>query len=117
MDPLQLWRGKGVVHLSILCKGIVVLYFGGKYFACRGCCNLTYRSCNETAMDRKYRRSNDLRRRIGAKPGCFDSLPIFKPKGMHQVTWNRIRLEIQHLEKLGWKIMGQRLGIAEHKLD
>jgi hypothetical protein len=104
--------GKRVWAVCPSCgKRCAVLYLGGKYFACRGCCNLTYQSCNETAMDRKYRRANRLRRRIGARPGCLNSLPLFKPKGMHQTTWNRIRLEILHLEKQGWDIMGQRLGV------
>ncbi len=94
-------------------KRVAVLYSGGKYFACRGCCNLTYQSCNETAMDRKYRRANDLRRRIGAKPGCFNSLPIFKPKGMHQTTWNRIRWEIQQIEYQGMMEMGRLMGMED----
>lgn len=92
-------------------KRVAVIYSGGKYFACRKCCNLTYLSCNETAMDRKYRRANNFRQKIGARPGCFNPLPIFKPKGMHQTTWDRIRWKIQILEEEGFQVMGRNLGL------
>jgi hypothetical protein len=75
------------------------------------CCNLTYQSCNETAIDRGYRRADNLRRKIGGKAGCFNSLPLFKPKGMHQKTWDRIRWEIMNIEDKAMGIMGQRLGL------
>lgn len=103
----------GGERLWFLCptcgKRVAVLYLRGKSFACRGCCNLTYQSCNDTAMDRKYRRANNLRKRIGAKQGCFNSLPLFKPKGMHQTTWERIRWEINTIEEKGFKLMAHNL--------
>ncbi|MBI9047244.1 MAG: hypothetical protein JEZ06_22345 [Anaerolineaceae bacterium] len=92
-------------------KRVAVIYLGGKSFACRGCCNLTYQSCNETARDRKFSRADKLRERIGARPGCLNSLPIFKPKGMHQTTWTRIRLEIRQIEYQGLMAMCSMLGV------
>ena len=106
------YGGKRVWFICPYCgRRCAVVYSGGKYFACRKCCNLTYQSCNETAMDRKYRRANNLRQRIGAKPGAFNSLPIFKPKGMHQTTWDRLRWKIQLLEEEGFRLMGRNMGL------
>jgi hypothetical protein len=106
------YGGKRVWFVCPNCgKRVAVLYLGGKYFGCRICCNLTYQSCNETALDRGYRKANDLRERIGGKQGCFNGLPLFKPKGMHQKTWDRIRWEIMNIEDEGMKIMGRWLGL------
>ena len=106
------YGGRRVWFICPYCgKRVAVLYSGGKYFACRGCCNLTYQSCNETTMDRKYRRANNLRERIGGKPGCFDRLPIFKPKFMHQITWTRIKWEIMNIEDAGLRVLGHKLGM------
>ena len=88
-----------------------VVYRSGKYFACRICCDLTYETSNETPLDRRFSKANKLRKRIGARPGVFNHLPIFKPKGMHQTTWDRIRNEIQCLEHRGIIELGRRLGV------
>jgi len=106
------YGGKRVWFICTHCgKRVAVLYSGGKYFACRGCCKLTYQSCNETAMDRKFRRANNLRDKIRAKPGCANPLLLFKPKGVHQTTWDKIRWEIMKIEAEGWRIMGGKLGM------
>ncbi|MDY0222913.1 MAG: hypothetical protein RBR67_17420 [Desulfobacterium sp.] len=62
-------------------------------------------------MDRNFRKANEMRRKIGAKAGSANRLPIFKPKGMHQKTWDRIRLEIQILEHQGWMEIGRMMGM------
>ncbi len=90
-----------------------VIYSKGKYFSCRLCCNLTYDSCNETPRDRRFSKANKLRKLIGADAGAFNSLPYFKPKGMHQVTWERIRNKIQYLEHIGIMCLGRMLGIVD----
>ncbi|MBT6340861.1 MAG: hypothetical protein HOJ48_16350 [Desulfobacula sp.] len=90
-----------------------VIYSYGKYFACRICCNLTYETCNETPRDRRFSKADKLRKRIGAEPGSFNPLPYFKPKGMHQTTWDRIRGEIQYLEGIGFVELGRMLGIHD----
>ena len=94
-----------------------VIYCCGKYFACRVCCRLTYQTCNETPMDRKTSKANKLRERIGAKPGAFNHLPIFKPKGMHQSTWARIRNEIQYLEGFVFMDMDKKLDVLRGKCN
>jgi len=78
-----------------------VVYGAGKLFSCRVCYSLAYSSTCETGRDRKFRRANELRRKIGAKAKSLNRLPIFKPKGMHQKTWDRIIFEIKILEHQG----------------
>lgn len=56
-------------------------------------------------------RQINLEKKIGAKQGCLNPLPIFKPKGMHQKTWDRIRSEIQVLEHQGLMRIGQMMGM------
>ena len=75
-----------------------IIYIQEKYFTCRLCCGLTYQTCNETPRDRRFSKANKLRKRLGAKPGAFHFLPYFKPKGMHQTTWVKIKIEIKCLE-------------------
>ena len=88
-----------------------VVYASGKYYFCRVCCNLTYETCNQTPRDRRFSKADKLRKRIGAKAGAFNSLPLFKPKGMHYTTWMKIRNEIQHLESMGFAELGRMLGV------
>jgi hypothetical protein len=94
------------------CRRCAVIYSGGKYFACRKCCRLTYRTCNETPRDRIFTKAEKLREKIEAEPGSLNPLPWLKPKGMHQKTWDRIRHEIERLEDVGWASMGRSLGIS-----
>jgi hypothetical protein len=44
------------------------------------------------------KRRNALRYNEIQKKCPLNPLPIFKPKGMHQWTWDRIRFRIQSLE-------------------
>jgi hypothetical protein len=93
-----------------------IIYFHEKYFACRICCNLTYKTSNETYSDRKASKSDKLRKRIGAKPGVLNFLPLLKPKGMHLETWARIRKEIQALRIMVFMDMNRKLDTLHGKL-
>ena len=88
-----------------------VIYSRGKYFSCRVCCNLSYNSQCQTVMDRCFDKANNLREKIGAEVGSSHRLPLFKPKYMHQKTWDKIRWEIERLEHRGWAEMGQKMGV------
>ena len=83
-----------------LCPGCgsrrAVLYGVGGRFRCRACHDLAYSSTREGAADRHRRRADELRRRIGCKPGIF-AVPR-KPKGMHWRTYERIVAEIRARE-------------------
>ncbi len=105
------YGGKRIWSLCPGCgKRVAILYGAGKYFLCRHCCNLTYETCNETPRDRRFSKANKLRKKIGAQAGCLNPLPRLKPKGMHQMTWTRIRIEVQHLERIGIAELGRLIG-------
>jgi len=71
-----------------------IIYSYGKYFTCRKCANLNYGSQHETPMDRAYRKARKHRAKLKTKwfnPNDLSERPIFKPKGMHQTTFDRLR--------------------------
>jgi len=66
----------------------VQVYLTGKKPACRKCYNLAYYSEAETQLDRAMRRARKSQEKLGYKGGNLDEW-IFKPKGMHQKTYER----------------------------
>jgi hypothetical protein len=112
------YGGKRIWFSCPFCgRRCAVIYSCGKYFACRICGNLTYKTSNETYTDRKASKANKLRKLIGAKPGAFNHLPIFKPKGMHYKTWIRIRFRIQSLEGFIFIDFDRKLDILHGNLN
>lgn len=79
------------------CGRRVAILYGGTIFACRNCHRLAYPSQNESQIDRAQRRANTLRARLGWEIG-FEAPGIYKPKGMHQRTYNRLSQEVYALE-------------------
>jgi len=93
------------------CGRRVGVLFAGRRFWCRHCYGIAYAVENEDKISRLLRRSNKLRERVQAKAGT--AYPVtFKPKGMHQRTFDRIRWEIEELEDSFWLAEAQRFGIA-----
>jgi hypothetical protein len=88
-----------------------LIYIQEKYFACRICCGLTYRTCNETPIYRRFSKANKLRKRLGAQAGALNSFPSIKPKGMHKTTWLMIRIEILNIERKGLAELYRMLGV------
>lgn len=70
-------------------RKVMALYFSTKYFYCRSCCNLTYKSQQEDKIDRALRRVKKLRRRLNAENDMFGII-WHKPKGMHYKTFDRL---------------------------
>jgi hypothetical protein len=91
-------------------KRIAILYGAGKLFLCRHCYDLAYGSQQETTGDRLMRKQRKIRERLGASESLVDPI-LFKPKGMHQKTFDRLRQEETRTSYLSARIMGQRLGI------
>jgi hypothetical protein len=89
---------------------VAVLYGAGKYFWCRHCYDLTYSSQQESRQDRLMRKARKIRARLGAS-NDFTKPILFKPKNMHQKTFDRLRREADHASHLSLIIMAQRLGI------
>ena len=68
------------------------LYAVGKYFLCRHCYGLAYHSQNLNEADRLLWKAQAIRKRLGASPCTWDPI-IWKPKGMHWKTFERLRQE------------------------
>jgi hypothetical protein len=73
-------------------KRVAVLYLGGKYFACRKCYQLAYKSQRETLEDRAIRKVDKLRERLEWEPGFLNGQGL-RPKGMHWTTFHRLFAE------------------------
>ncbi len=110
------YGGKRVWFRCPCCgRRCAVVYSGGKYFACRVCCNLTYAICNETPRERRFTKAGKLRKKIAAKAGAANPLPIFKLKNMHQKTWDRIRRKIELLENRGFADLDRMITLWRRK--
>ena len=92
-------------------KRVAVLYGAGKYFFCRHCYNLTHASQQENRADRLMRKARKIRARLGVGDALSEPI-LFKPKNMHQKTFNRLREEEKHANDLSLVIVGQRLGLG-----
>jgi len=73
-------------------RRVAVLYGTERYFLCRHCYNLTYASQQEGQADRLIRRARNLRKLLGASISLYDPI-IFKPKNMHERTFQRLKLQ------------------------
>lgn len=93
------------------CGRRVGVLFGGRRFWCRHCHGIAYAVENEDKLSRALRRSNKLRERVQARAGTAYPV-IFKPKGMHQRTFDRIRWQIQEIELGFWLAMGERFNLT-----
>lgn len=91
-------------------RRVAVLYGAGKYFLCRHCYGLVYSSQQESRPDRLMRKARKIRKRLGVSDDLTESI-LFKPKNMHQKTFDRLRREAEHANNLSWIIIGQRFGI------
>lgn len=91
-------------------KRVAVLYGVRKFFLCRHCYRLTYGSQQEGVVDRMMRKQRKIRERLHASQILVDPI-LFKPKGMHQKTFYRLREEADYANKLSSLMICQRLGI------
>ena len=96
-----------------LCPGCghrVAILYGGKYFRCRSCLNLSYACQQETTPFRLFRKVRKIRSILGAGPDTDE--PIFvKPKGMHQKTFDRLKEEAYKANEQAWEAMTGEAGI------
>ena len=86
-----------------------VLYFGRHRFACRSCNNLAYRTQQLDLVVRSWRKQ----RKIEAKMGGENAL--FKPKGMHGTTWQRLRSELSNCEDMRLRGLVVLIRAMEHR--
>ena len=70
-------------------KRVALLYLGDRYFACRKCYQLAYRSQRETTDDRGFRGASKIRDKLSWEPGIANPNGE-KPKNMHCKTYHRL---------------------------
>jgi hypothetical protein len=70
-------------------RRVAILYSAGKYYACRHCYQLAYKSQRETKGYRGYRGAGKVRDKLGWQLGIANPLEG-KPKGMHWKTYYRL---------------------------
>jgi len=75
------------------------LYMYPAHFRCRTCCGLPYASQQETPLDRGLRKSRKLRRKLGDDGGLGDPV-LWKPRGMHWRSFERLRNQIEAHEQV-----------------
>ncbi len=78
-----------------------ILYSHKNLFICRKCADLSYQCQHEQPLDRHYRQARKVRHKLVTDIGKGTSLefnpdnlshnPLFKPKGMHQRTFDKLR--------------------------
>ena len=74
-------------------RRVALLYLGGAgIFACRHCYRLAYACQREAADYRAIRRADNIRERLGWKPGIAHP-DGGKPRGMHWRTFERLTAE------------------------
>lgn len=71
------------------------LYMHPAHFRCRTCCGLPYASQQETPLDRGLRKS----RKLGNDGGLGDPV-LWKPRGMHWHSFERLRNQIEAHEQV-----------------
>ncbi len=92
------------------CQRRVAVVYGGKYYRCRHCHNLTYSSQQESQPDRLMRKARKIRKRLGASPNMIEPI-VFKPKHMHWKTFECLREDAERSSDQSWLIMGERYNI------
>ena len=90
------------------CGRRAAILYSRKYYYCRICRNLAYPSENEAKPNRMLRKANKIRRRLKCEPGVQNKI-WFKPKGMHQKTFDRLMPQVRRLEYEGVKQLFNRV--------
>jgi hypothetical protein len=80
-------------------RRVAKLHLSRRYFLCRRCNELSYESQYEKPWQRKLRRANKLKQRLGIDVGVVEPFPE-KPKGMWARTYCCLLDEISQAEIL-----------------
>lgn len=75
-----------------VCERRAAILYLSEIPICRICSRLVYRSQAEDDLARNWRRNRKMRVRLGQAEGDPWKLPP-RPKGMHQATYSRLRLD------------------------
>ena len=90
-------------------RRVAVLFAVGKYFRCRHCQHITYKSRNEDFAYQLTEKQNKIRKKLKLKPGSFGCK---RPKGMHKKTFLELNKKLLDLEfdlDIAWRNAACRL--------
>lgn len=91
-------------------RRVANLYMGDKYFACRHCYDLAYRSQSEPQPFRFLHKAQKIHQELGGD-GVVDWLP--KPKHMHWKTFNKKYDEMMYYENLSCALAARKFGLID----
>lgn len=97
------------------CGRRVAILYGGRVFACRHCQKLAYESQREAYDDRACRRADNIRMRLGWRPGIANPIGS-KPKWMHWRTYSRLMTKYSRFAQTSWAGVAERLGLVNRRL-
>ncbi len=101
------YGGKRTWFLCPHCCRRVAIVYGGNYFFCRCCHNLSYSCQQESREDRLMRRARTIRCRLGGGANLLEPFPL-KPKNMHWKTYEELRREAETAHQKSLALAGQR---------
>jgi hypothetical protein len=78
-------------------KRVAVVYCGGKYFHCRKCSQLNFRSQHENYLERQQIKAENIRKKLGGSASLVSYFPD-KPKGMHWQTYWQLQNKAMQCE-------------------
>jgi hypothetical protein len=55
------------------------------------------------------RKAQNIREKLGVSPG---DLPSFKPRNMHQKTFDKLRIDLLKYENIFWNRVADQLGLS-----
>lgn len=110
----QHFGGRRTWFLCPNCSGRAAILYGPS-FACRTCHRIAYPSQRETHRLRMLRRAQDLRIRIGGSTNMLEPIPA-RPWGMHQLTYRRIRDQVQEIDGRLWAASAPLVARLERRL-
>ena len=68
-----------------------ILYLYGNYFTCRKCADLAYQCQHEQPHERNNRQALKIQEKLKPDNNKKNNTILFKPKGMHQATFDKLR--------------------------
>jgi len=74
------------------------LFGAGKYFACRHCYRLTYRSQRERGIDRVLSQMNQIRMSLGGEQGGTSVFMLPRPRYMRHKRYKQFQNQLYELE-------------------
>ncbi len=90
------------------------LYLHGKYFLCRYCHNLAYASQGEDVQFRLMRKAKKIREKLDS-PRDLSKPILFKPKGMHQRTFDKLWFDAMFIQHWLNRVANAEYQSTQHK--